>query len=173
MSLRRAVCVLGLLSACATTSVAPRKPAQAVGDPMPPLVLKQLADGGDLRLDALRGKVVLLDIWASWCGPCKEEMPLLDELAARLKPRGIEVVAVSIDEDRAAAEAFLATRPRWNLTLAHDPQGRVPEQLQPAKMPTSYVIDAAGVVRHVNEGFERADAERLESRLLQLANAHE
>jgi thiol-disulfide isomerase/thioredoxin len=172
MLLRRAIgsMFLFLAAGCATTT-ATRTHAQTVGQPMPPLVFKTLAGATDIRLEELRGKVVLLDIWASWCGPCKEEMPVLDAIAARWKTRGVEVVAVSIDEDRAAAEAFLASRASWNLTLAHDPQGRVPEQLQPEKMPTSYIIDAGGVVRHVNAGFVREDAERLESRLGELASA--
>jgi cytochrome c biogenesis protein CcmG/thiol:disulfide interchange protein DsbE len=144
---------------------------QEVGDPMPELQFARLDGRGDIRLAALKGKVVLLDIWASWCVPCKEEMPLLDEMAGRLHRRGVEIIAVSVDEDRASAEAFAGTRPRWTLTLAHDPQGRVPDLLQPAKMPTSYVIDGAGVVRAINSGFDRADAPRIEARLRQLAEA--
>jgi thiol-disulfide isomerase/thioredoxin len=145
---------------------------QSVGDPMPDLQLTRLDGRGDIRLGALRGKVVLLDIWASWCAPCKEEMPMLDEMAARLHRRGVEIIAVSVDEDRANAEAFVGTRPRWSLTLAHDPQGRIPDLLQPPKMPTSYVIDGAGVVRAINAGFDRADAPRIEARLRDLAGAH-
>jgi thiol-disulfide isomerase/thioredoxin len=143
--------------------------AQAVGHPIPDLSLKRLDGGGTIRLGSMRGKVVLLDIWASWCAPCKEEMPLLDEIAARLHRKGVEIIAVSIDEDRASAEAFLATRPRWALTVAHDPKSQVPDRLQPAKMPTSYIIDGAGVVQEINEGFVRADAARIESRLRALA----
>jgi thiol-disulfide isomerase/thioredoxin len=144
---------------------------QAVGDPMPDLKLNRLDGSGEIRLGALRGKVVLLDIWASWCTPCKEEMPMLDEMATRLRRRGVEIIAVSVDEDRASAEAFVGTRPRWTLTLAHDPQGRIPDLLQPPKMPTSYVIDGAGVVRGINAGFDRSDAARIEARLRELAGA--
>jgi Thioredoxin-like len=96
-------------------------------------------------------------------------MPLLDDMAVRLKDKGIEFVAVSIDEEKAAAEAFLGARPRWTLTVVHDPQGKVPELLQPPKMPTSYLIDGKGVLRYVNAGFERADTKKIESRLLALA----
>jgi thiol-disulfide isomerase/thioredoxin len=156
-----------LLAACATTS-SPRTAPQAVGAPLPPLVLTRFA-GGQLDLGALRGRVVLLDVWASWCAPCRDEMPALDDLAARLADRGVTVVAVSIDDDRAAADAFLATRPRWTLELVHDPQKLVPERLQPPKMPTSYIIDAGGVVRHINAGFVPEDAARIEARLLELA----
>jgi thiol-disulfide isomerase/thioredoxin len=140
-----------------------------VGHPLPALVLRSVKNGQPIDLDAMKGKVVLLDIWASWCGPCREEMPLLDEMAARLKGKGVEFVAVSIDEDKSAAQEFLRARPKWTLIVAHDPKGKVPEVLQPPKMPTSYIIDGRGVLRYVNAGFERADAQKIEHRLLALA----
>jgi thiol-disulfide isomerase/thioredoxin len=140
-----------------------------VGEPLPEIVVHAVKGGGKIDLGSMKGKVVLLDIWASWCGPCKEEMPLLDDMAARLKDRGIEFVAVSIDEEKAAAEAFLSVRPKWTLRVGHDPQGKVPELLQPPKMPTSYLIDGQGILRYVNAGFERTDAKKIEDRLLSLA----
>jgi cytochrome c biogenesis protein CcmG, thiol:disulfide interchange protein DsbE len=159
--------LIGLLAlGCASTTGAGR--GQAVGTPLPQLVLHRFDNGTQLDLAKLRGKVVLIDLWASWCEPCKEEMPLLDEMAGRLRSRGVEIIAVSVDEDRAAAEAFVRGRPQWALTLVHDPHGKIPELLQPAKMPTSYVVDSTGVVRHINEGFTRADAPLLEQRLVDL-----
>ena len=140
-----------------------------VGGPMPSVSVRQFADGGKIDLGSLKGKVVLVDIWASWCGPCKEEMPLLDELAGRLKKKGVQIIAVSIDEDKESAEAFLSSRPSWSLTAAHDPKGKLPEALHPAKMPSSYVVDAEGIIRYVNEGFERGDLKVIEKRLLALA----
>jgi thiol-disulfide isomerase/thioredoxin len=135
---------------------------------MPKVSVKSMAGDRDIRLGG-GGRVVLLDIWASWCAPCKEELPLLDDMAGRLKKRGIEIIAVSVDEEKASAEDFLRARPSWTLTLAHDPAGRVPELLQPPKMPTSYIIDASGVIRHVNAGFERGDVTRIEAQLVDLA----
>ena len=142
-----------------------------VGDPMPQLMVKTLEGNRQINLGRQRGKVVLVDIWASWCAPCMEEMPLLDEMAARLKNQGVEIIAVSVDEDRESATAFLSKRSRWTLTVAHDPTGKVPEVLQPAKMPTSYVVDGEGIIRYVNEGFERADIKKLEARLKALVAA--
>jgi thiol-disulfide isomerase/thioredoxin len=144
---------------------------RGLGEPMPDLAMEEFWDRKEMRLSTLRGKVVLLDIWASWCVPCKDEMPSLDEMARRLRPRGVEIIAVSIDEDRAAAEQFLKSRERWSLTLAHDPKGTIPDRLQPTKMPTSYVIDRNGILRHINAGFEPADAARIETQLSELAAA--
>src|SRR5688572_2357719 len=87
-----------------------------VGDPMPDIAVDEFWKRKEIRMSAKKGKVVLLDIWASWCVPCKDEMPALDELAARLGDQGVEIIAVSIDEDRTAAEQFLKTRKRWALT---------------------------------------------------------
>ena len=144
---------------------------RGLGEPMPDVAMEEFWDRKELRLSELRGKVVLLDIWASWCVPCKDEMPTLDEMARRFRGKGVEIIAVSIDEDRAAAEQFLKRRKRWSLTLAHDPAGAMPDRLQPPKMPTSYVIDRAGILRHVNAGFEPADARRIEAQLSELAAA--
>jgi thiol-disulfide isomerase/thioredoxin len=131
--------------------------------------LSALNGGRGVRLGAFRGKVVLLDVWASWCAPCKEELPMLDDMAGRLKSKGIEIVAVSIDDNRDDAEQFLRSRPRWSIKLAHDPDGKLPGKLQPPKMPSSYLIDRDGVIRQVNAGFEHGDAQKLESRLVKLA----
>ena len=140
-----------------------------IGAPMPSVVVKRIEGGGKIDLGALKGKVVLVDIWASWCAPCMEEMPLLDEMAGRLKEKGVQIIAVSIDEDKDSAQTFLSSRPSWSLTVAHDPKGKLPEALQPGKMPSSYVVDAEGIIRYVNEGFERADLKVLEKRLVALA----
>jgi thiol-disulfide isomerase/thioredoxin len=140
-----------------------------VGAPLPDVVVRAVKGDRKIDVGAMKGKVVLLDIWASWCGPCKEELPLLDDMAVRLQDKNIAFVAVSIDEEKAAAEAFLSARPKWTLTVAHDPQGKLPDLLQPPKMPTSYLIDGQGVVRFINAGFERADAKKIETRLLALA----
>jgi cytochrome c biogenesis protein CcmG/thiol:disulfide interchange protein DsbE len=142
---------------------------QGLGEPMPDLVVDHFWNRKEIRLSDLRGKVVLLDIWASWCVPCKDEMPVLDDLARRYERKGVEVLAVSIDEDRGAAEQFLKRRKRWALTVGHDPAGALPDRLQPPKMPTSYLIDRQGILREVNAGFERGDGEKIEAQLRALA----
>ncbi len=175
MSAARLLLVLtvGLLGCAGVTGQ--REPAsggRGVGQTMPPITVKTLEGNRSVDLAALRGKVVLVDIWASWCAPCKEEMPMLDDMAARLKRKGVEIIAVSVDEKRASAMTFLRSRPQWSLTLAHDPEGKVPDLLQPPKMPTLYIIDTHGILRYVNAGFDRADAAGIEQRLLALAAEH-
>lgn len=158
------------LASCATAKPA-NQPTSAValGQPLPELPLREVATGKELSLKSLSGQVVLLDIWASWCGPCKEELPLLDEMAGRLHGTGVEVVAVSIDEDPDAMKDFLNLKKSWQLRVAHDPQRKVPSALQPEKMPTSYVIDRNGTLKKIYGGFNRGDLNRLESELKELA----
>jgi cytochrome c biogenesis protein CcmG, thiol:disulfide interchange protein DsbE len=163
------------LSACAGAAQpavdAGKESSSFVGQPAPDTEFTSLQGAGTLSLSSLRGKVVLLDFWASWCAPCKEELPLLDEMAARLKSKNIEIVGLSIDESQADAEQFVASKSDWALTLGHDAEQKTADQFKPPKMPTSYVIDREGVVRQVNPGFERADLEKIEAQLLELAAA--
>jgi len=139
-----------------------------VGAPLPAIKVDSLA-GKKIDVASYRGRVLLLDVWASWCGPCKQELPMLDEMARRLKHQGIDVLAVSVDQERANVDKFLKGRGRWSLTIAHDPDGLIAERLQPDKMPTSYVIDRSGIVRYVNAGFVPDDAATIEKRLLEVA----
>ena len=175
MKLARVVLGISLLACvgCGSSDAGTRtetpRSGSVVGRPVPDMQLAALHGGSGVRLSELRGKVVLLDIWASWCAPCKQELPMLDDMAARLRGKGIEIVAVSIDDNRDDAETFLKSRPRWSIRLAHDPDGRVPSKLQPPKMPSSYIVDRKGVVRHVNAGFERGDAQKIENKLVELA----
>lgn len=165
------------IGACATTGpggnssgggVRGETRGQGVGHAAPEIVVDQVK-GGSLSLSSLRGRVVLLDVWASWCGPCKQELPMLDAIAGRLRRRGVEILAVSVDQDRENVDKFLGARSHWNLTVAHDPKGAIADTFQPEKMPTSYVIDREGIIRYVNSGFEPGDAKEIEQRLAELA----
>ena len=163
------------LSACGGASQpsasSPEGGSSAVGQMAPDTEFATLPGSGTVSLSSLRGKVVLLDFWASWCAPCQEELPLLDDMASRLKSKDIEVVGLSIDESKADALQFLKRKSSWTLTLGHDPEQKTADRFKPPKMPTSYVIDRKGVVRHMNAGFERADLKKIEDQLLELASA--
>jgi cytochrome c biogenesis protein CcmG/thiol:disulfide interchange protein DsbE len=160
------------LAACATVGGGGGEAVSAggtrVGALVPELQVQSLA-GKPIDVASYRGKVVLLDVWASWCGPCKQELPMLDDMAKRLRGSGVEVLAVSVDQERSNVVAFLKQRPKWALTIAHDPKGAIADRLAPDKMPTSYVIDREGVIRYVNSGFEPSDAAVIERRLIDVA----
>ena len=162
--------VVLVAAACATTGGGGggEPSSSQVGAPLPKLEVDTLS-GKRIDVASYKGRVLLLDVWASWCGPCKEELPMLDAMAKRLKSKGIEILAVSVDQERANVDKFLRHHGRWSLTVAHDPAGVIAERLSPEKMPTSYVIDRSGIVRYVNAGFVPDDAATIERRLLEVA----
>ena len=103
--------------------------------------------------------------------PLGSRSAVLDEAVERLRPKGVEIVAVSVDESAQDAETFLHARPAWSLTFAHDPGGRSLRRLDVPKMPTSYVIDRSGVVREVHAGSDEVDFRAIESKLIELGAA--
>ncbi|HEX9105362.1 MAG TPA: TlpA disulfide reductase family protein [Polyangia bacterium] len=123
--------------------------------------------GSPLKLSSLRGKVVLVDFWASWCEPCKKELPLLDKMAPKLRAKGIEIVAVNIDDDKAKAADFVKSH-GLHLTVVPDSTKKIVAAYEPPKMPSSFVVDKAGVVRAVHGGFEPGDEGKIEAELTQL-----
>jgi len=105
----------------------------------------------------MRGKVVLVNFWASWCAPCLEEMPLLDDLNDRLAPDGGVVVAVNIDRVRSKAEGVIEHL-AVDLPVAWDPKAKVAGAYGPEALPASYLIDSDGAVRKVIDGSVDAAA---------------
>lgn len=137
-------------------------PAIAAGDGEPaPAFSGRPLDGGEaLQLEEFRGRVVYLDFWASWCGPCRQSLPWLQGLRRDLRPLGFEVLAVNVDEDAADARRFLKRYP-VSYPVIGDARGVIAALYDVRDMPSSYLIDRKGVVRHVHRGFNREDAARL------------
>jgi thiol-disulfide isomerase/thioredoxin len=153
--------VLGLcgLLLCAAT----RLPAAAALDKPAPDI--QLAGAkGPLSLSALRGQVVLVDFWASWCGPCAQSFPWLDELQKKLGSQGFTVLAVNVDKQRKKADTFLAQHP-VQFSIAFDPQGKAAAAYGLPGMPSSYLVDRAGVLRRAHTGFRPEEAAELEAQI--------
>lgn len=165
--LRLAVFSLALTAGAAFFGAAPAQAGQGAGKRASDFSLPELR-GGTLRLTELRGKIVLLDFWATWCEPCTKELPELEKLSRELAAQDVVVVGVSIDRERKNALDLAATL-KLTFKLLHDPEGKVAEVYDPPKMPSSYIIDRDGVVRFVNEGFTgSADVTKLRRQLTQL-----
>ena len=118
-----------------------------------------------LNLDAYKGKVVYVDFWASWCGPCRQSFPWMNALQAKLGPKGLKVVAVNVDAKRADADKFLSHTPA-QFTIAYDPQGESAKKLVIKTMPTSMLVSPEGRVLFVHSGFRAEETLQLEARIL-------
>lgn len=147
----------------AVLALPPPAAAQAPGAPAPPLALPA-ADGAPVSLDALRGKVVYVDFWASWCTPCKRSFPWMGEMQRRYGERGFAVVAVNVDKRRADADRFLQGTPA-PFTVLFDDSGRTPAAWQVKSMPASYLVDPAGRILHVEAGFRDERKDEVEARI--------
>jgi thiol-disulfide isomerase/thioredoxin len=139
-----------------------------VGEPAPVVSLPSLTSNAAINLESLRGKVVYLDFWASWCPPCRVSFPILESIRQSLGPQGFEVYAISVDEDKEDALAFLEDAPPVSYLLLHDPYGDTPKIYGVRGMPTGYLIDRKGVVRKIHEGFKKSDGEKLRAAVEQL-----
>ena len=139
-----------LLLAAAVPAIASQELVPAHGEAAPPLVLKTPA-GKVVDLAALRGKVVLVNFWATWCPPCIEEMPALARLRARLGSRGFEVLAVNQGEMPARVTAY-AERAGLDLPMPLDREKSVARAWKVRALPTTFVVDTAGRVRLFAEG---------------------
>lgn len=134
--------------------------------PMADQALPRL-DGGELSLNELRGQVVLVDFWASWCGPCRESFPWMNRVQQRYGDAGLVIVGVNLDQDTNAARAFLSSVPA-DFTLLVDAQAQWPEAYGLIGMPSSYLIDRQGRIRATHTGFHSARIAAYEASIEQL-----
>lgn len=102
--------------------------------------------------DLASGKVVLIDFWASWCGPCKASFPAMADLQKRYGEKGLVVLAVNVDERAEAMAAFLKRNPA-GFAVLRDANHKLVEKVNVATLPTSFLLDRQGVVRFVHNGF--------------------
>ena len=125
--------------------------AAEVGAPAPPFTLPT-AQETTISLERLRGQVVYVDFWASWCGPCRRSFPWMGELQQRYGSRGFTVVAINVDAKRDDAERFLRQYPAA-FAVAYDAAGATPRAYDVKAMPSSYLVDREGRIAGVEHGF--------------------
>ena len=127
-----------------------------------PRVSLPMISGETVHVSDYKGKVVLLDFFASWCIPCRKSFPELELLHRQYESKGLVVIAVNVDEERKNADAFLQMFPH-SMRIAFDPKGIVAEAFAVSAMPSTMIVDRSGHIRYTHKGYtEKA-----------LANMHE
>ena len=116
-----------------------------------------------------RHKVIYVDFWASWCGPCKQSFPWMNKMQSRYHDQGFDIIAVNLDDQHSNAVNFLSKVPA-DFTIAYDPNGAVAQQYGLTVMPTSFLIDRNGRISYVHRGFKTADRDEMESRIKALVS---
>jgi len=137
--------------------------AVEVGQPAPDFTVID-ATGKPLQLASLRGKMVYVDFWASWCAPCRRSFPWMNAMHEKYGASGLMIVGINVDKKRDAAERFLAQVPA-KFTIGYDEAGATPARYAIKAMPSSVLIDAQGKVAFVHAGFRDEETPDLEARI--------
>lgn len=137
--------------AAAQTPAGPPAPAPVVGAPAPDFVLTDL-EGRKVRLSDFKGQVVLLNFWATWCGPCEAEMPAIEDRYTTFKSQGLVVLGVNQDEDAETVRAFV-DRLGVTFTVVLDPGAVVGELYRARGLPTTFIVDRDGQIIVQKVGF--------------------
>jgi cytochrome c biogenesis protein CcmG, thiol:disulfide interchange protein DsbE len=141
-----------------------------VGNPAPDFSVKAVTNGsGTLSLKALRGKVVLVDFWGTFCEPCKKSFPKLQDLNTKYSASGLKIVGISEDEsdDKDKIPGFAGTYGA-KFTLGWDEDKSIAKSYKPETMPSSFIIDKKGVVRFVHTGYHDGEEAQVEKEIKDL-----
>jgi thiol-disulfide isomerase/thioredoxin len=157
---------VGMTAALVAILLTASASALDLGDVPPPIDLPD-QDGKRVELDKLRGKLVIVDFWASWCAPCKQEMPELDKLYKKYGQQGLVVVGVNIDRSEKKMRSFLESSP-VSFPVVHDEGLKRAARYEPSVMPSSYFIGKAGRIEYIHRGFRKKDLPELEARVQKL-----
>lgn len=126
-------------------------------------------DNKSINLEKLKGKVVYLDFWASWCDPCRKSFVWMNDMHSRYDSKKFTIIAVNLDASKKDAIKFLEKVPA-NFDIAYDPEGSVATKYNLKAMPTSYLIDKKGKLVFAHKGYREGDAAEIEEKIRQLLN---
>jgi peroxiredoxin len=153
--------VLSLALSSASTIAKP-----VTGEKSPDFTLKS-RDGGNMKLSEQRGNIVLVNFWASWCGPCREELPAFEELYQEYQDMGVEILAVNVDDEAEKANVLLQDI-EVSFPVLFDTSGEVSKLYDVNAMPTTVLVDRDGNVRLLHPGYRKGDEKKYEKAIKML-----
>ena len=140
--------------------------ASDASGPAPAFTLTALS-GQQGALSQYKGQVVMVNFWATWCGPCQQEMPLLDQMYKKYKPAGFTLIGVNVDKEAPAVKELLARKP-VSFPVLLDPANQVSKAYHVDEMPSSVIIDRKGEIRYIHRGYRPGDENEYQDRIRQL-----
>ncbi len=162
------------LTACGGEEADPKTPSSVskasggdgkgvkAGDAAPGFTLDSLNGQGKATVGS--GKVTIVDFWATWCEPCKKSFPKYQELYVKYKASGLEIVAVSVDDEKTGITDF-AKNHGAKFPVGWDDGKKIADKWKPEGMPSAYIIDKRGVVKHVHKGYHDGEENEVEKEL--------
>lgn len=133
----------------------------------PNFLLPELSNQQETSLSAHKGQVIYLDFWASWCGPCRQSFPALNNLYQEFKAQGLLVIGINLDDDIKKAQNFLKKHP-VDFKLLHDATGATPLRYEVKSMPSAFIIDQSGKIRQTHQGFKQSDITEIRKTIIKL-----
>ncbi len=134
--------------------------------PAPAFSLTSIS-GQTASLNQYKGQVVMVNFWATWCGPCQQEMPLLDQMYKKFKPTGFTLLGVNVDKDVPTVKDLLTRKP-VTFPILLDPTNQVSKAYHVNDMPSTVIIDRKGDIRYVHRGYKPGDENEYQNRIRQL-----
>lgn len=167
---RKLILSFALVAFCATTGYwlqASAAKGLGKGDKFPKINMQYLGKKKKLNGKALKGKVVIYDFWASWCTPCKVELPFLDKLYKKHRKEGLVVIGINVDEEQGSAQKFLKDHP-VRFPIVFDKGKKLIDKAKVSTMPTSFIVDRQGVIRYHHQGFHKESMGKFRSQVKSL-----
>jgi thiol-disulfide isomerase/thioredoxin len=144
----------------------PQGGTASVGNPAPDLSIQTINGKGKISIESLKGKVAIIDFWATWCGPCKQSFPKYEELAKKHAGQ-LEIVGVSVDDEQNGVAQF-AKETGATFAIGWDEGHSIANRWDVKSMPTAYILDATGTIRYVHAGFHDDEPEQIAKELTAL-----
>jgi thiol-disulfide isomerase/thioredoxin len=138
----------------------------AATTPAPDFTLKS-STGENVRLAEQHGQVVMLNFWASWCGPCRQEMPLLDGISKKYGKMGCVLYGINVEQDNKDAKKMLKDL-GVSFSILFDPESKLSSLYSVDAMPTSVMIDKKGQIRYVDRGYKAGDENKYREQIMEL-----